>query len=259
VQSGSLLLRWGTIVALCSGVSLHAQRYIFRYYGAEQGLNNLAVQVLLQDRAGYIWAGTQNGLFRYHGREFIEFGQRDGLPASYVESLHESPDGALWVGTTSGLYRRQESRFLPAPLTGAREVIGRQGIASDQQGHLYVATDPGLLLGDWRSGAAPAFRRVILPRPMPVFGVYAQSERSVWFGCGDGICHLEDGKVVVLGPREGRGTLEAFVEDGWGTGRGAPSRRSCVEPARAAKAAPPPRRFADTASKAAGKTIAAGD
>ncbi|MEK7752514.1 MAG: two-component regulator propeller domain-containing protein, partial [Acidobacteriota bacterium] len=227
MQPGSSLLRWGAVVALCSAASLHGQRYIFRYYGAEQGLNNLAVQTLLQDREGYIWAGTQNGLFRYHGREFVEFGQRDGLPANYVESLHESPDGTLWVGTSSGLYRRQESRFLPVPLTGAREVVGRQGIASDQQGHLYVATGQGLLIGDWRSGAAPALRRVISPRPMPVFGVYAQSERSVWFGCGDGICHLEDGKVVVLGPREGvrRGRWEAFVEDGRGNlwARGAES------------------------------------
>ena len=215
MQPGSSLLRWGTIVALCSAASLHAQRYIFRYYGAEQGLNNLAIHVLLQDRAGYIWAGTQNGLFRYHGREFIEFGQRDGLPANYVESLHESPDGALWVGTSSGLYRRQESRFLRVPLIVAREVVGRQGISSDQQGHLYVATEKGLLLGDWRSGVAPAFRHVVLPRPMPVLGVYAQSERSVWFGCGDGVCHLEDGKVGVLGPPEGirRGRWEAFVED----------------------------------------------
>jgi hypothetical protein len=41
-----------------------AQRFSFKYYGQEQGLSNLATEYLFQDRAGYLWAGTQNGLFR---------------------------------------------------------------------------------------------------------------------------------------------------------------------------------------------------
>ena len=62
-----------------------AQRYTFRYYGHQEGLTNLAIHCLLQDRAGFIWIGTQNGLFRYDGRRFAAFRRADGLPASRIE------------------------------------------------------------------------------------------------------------------------------------------------------------------------------
>ena len=59
-----------------------AQRYNFKFYGEEEGLQNLVVQVVLQDRAGFLWVGTQNGLFRYDGSRFESFNIADGLPAS---------------------------------------------------------------------------------------------------------------------------------------------------------------------------------
>src|ERR1019366_9047066 len=62
-------------------IQLAGQRYNFKFYGEEEGLENLVVQVVLQDRAGFLWVGTQNGLFRYDGSRFRAFGRADGLPA----------------------------------------------------------------------------------------------------------------------------------------------------------------------------------
>src|SRR5579863_9945898 len=99
------------LVAVAGASSLLAQRYNFKFYGEDQGLQNLAVQVVLQDRAGFLWVGTQNGLYRYDGSRFSSYGRNEGLPASRIESLHESVDGTLWVGTRSGLGRRTGSGF----------------------------------------------------------------------------------------------------------------------------------------------------
>ena len=101
------------LVALGVPLKLAAQRYNFKFYGEEQGLQNLAVQVVLQDHAGFLWVGTQNGLFRYDGSRFTPFGRADGLPAGRIDSLHEAADGTLWVGTPVGLARRQDERFEP--------------------------------------------------------------------------------------------------------------------------------------------------
>ena len=58
-------LRVATILAcLTLAAPLEAQQYSFRYYGAEDGLTNAAVKVLFQDRTGFLWAGTENGVFR---------------------------------------------------------------------------------------------------------------------------------------------------------------------------------------------------
>src|SRR6202521_1792940 len=98
--------------------ALSAQRYNFKFYGEDEGLKNLAVQAVLQDRAGFLWAGTQNGLYRYDGNHFTAFTSRDGLPGSRIESLYEAADGTLWVGTDRGLARRVGGRFEPVVLNG---------------------------------------------------------------------------------------------------------------------------------------------
>ncbi len=64
-----------------------AERYSFRHYGPAEGLTNVVVYALLQDTAGYVWAGTPNGLFRYDGSEFRRF---DLAPTA------EAPRFALW-------------------------------------------------------------------------------------------------------------------------------------------------------------------
>src|SRR5438270_13862583 len=100
-MSGILSLRR---VALCvfAGITVcHqsiAQQYLFQYFGVEQGLTNLAVKTLFQDRTGFIWAGTENGVFRYEGIRFREFSADRGLPLSVSVSIGEAPDGSVLVG-----------------------------------------------------------------------------------------------------------------------------------------------------------------
>ena len=64
---------------LVSGI-LCAQEYSFRTFGNAEGLNNLAVRQVYQDRGGFIWVSTENGLFRYDGDRFEAFGPAQGIP-----------------------------------------------------------------------------------------------------------------------------------------------------------------------------------
>src|SRR3984957_1047592 len=107
---------FAVVLVVLGAPRLSGQRYNFKFYGEEEGLQNLVVQVVLQDRAGFIWVGTQNGLFRYDGSRFTSFGRANGLPSVRIDSLHEAFDGTLWVGTPVGLARRQGERFEPVAL-----------------------------------------------------------------------------------------------------------------------------------------------
>ena len=74
---------WPRVGLLCvCGLLPHvvvAQRYSFKYYSQEQGLEDLTVSCLFQDRTGFLWLGTMNGLFRYDGEHFQSMG---GLPST---------------------------------------------------------------------------------------------------------------------------------------------------------------------------------
>ncbi len=208
------------VSALAGTTGLVAQRYNFKFYGAEEGLQNLAVQVVLQDRAGFLWAGTQNGVFRYDGSHFTSFTKADGLPGAKIESMHESVQGTLWVGTRNGLARRRGNRFETVPLDVAKGVEGREGIASGRDGRLYLATERGLAVGT-ESAQHWTFRLIPAPPGHTALeqaaSVYVDSTGAVWYGCGAaGLCRLEsEDKGIEAGVTEGlpMEPWEAILED----------------------------------------------
>ncbi len=119
-------------------VSPHGH-FIFRSYGADDGLVNSAVLHLLQGTDGFVWAGTDDGLYRYDGYRFDRFGV-DGSAA--IVALHEDRGGVLWVGTRAGLSRWNGTGFASMP----NAVAVGDTIHAITDGHegLWLASDRGL-------------------------------------------------------------------------------------------------------------------
>lgn len=90
-----------------------------RQFGPAQGLSQPFIYCLLQDRQGYLWLGTAEGLVRYDGTRFVTLTTRDGLADNFVTSLWQDPaNGALWVAHAQGgrsVRRTDEGSFRPAP------------------------------------------------------------------------------------------------------------------------------------------------
>src|SRR5690349_14086837 len=78
----------------------------FEHITIKQGLVQSTINALLQDQHGFIWIGTQDGLCRYDGYNFLTF-KRDlhntnSLSNNYITSLAEDKQGYLWIGTSEG-------------------------------------------------------------------------------------------------------------------------------------------------------------
>ena len=115
-------------------------------YGQAEGLTNLSATALAQDTTGFLWVGTQNGLFRYDGSRFDAFDTSKGLPASEVVSLADA-GGSLLVATTGGVVLFTRGHFLPVLFNGALiTTTRRQGVAADDEDNVYLATDKGLMV-----------------------------------------------------------------------------------------------------------------
>ena len=78
----------------------------FRTYTTAQGLSQSTARAIAQDRTGFIWIGTQDGLNRFDGYEFHVYKtDRDdpwSLSQNHVWALAADADGSLWVGTQAG-------------------------------------------------------------------------------------------------------------------------------------------------------------
>lgn len=185
---------------------LGAQRYSFKYYAHADGLGDMEVHSLVQDRTGFIWIGTASGLYRYDGRHFRGYSQAQGLPDGSIEALHETADGTLLVGTQKGIARREGDKFELVPILGGTSISTRSSIDSDRNGRLYVATDRGLFIGQ-TSVPGYAFRKY--PNPpqaggVEAYGIDIDSQGLVWFGCGRALCTFSnDAITTVAGPKEG--------------------------------------------------------
>lgn len=198
-------LRVPLLAVLALLPALHAQQYGFQNYGVEQGLTNLAVSTLFQDRTGFLWVGTGSGVFRFDGQRFYRFGPDEGLPRTLAVSIGEAPDGSVLVGSPAGLFRNRGSRFVPLKLPGAIAVNPRQGVAFDGDERTYVATDKGLAVLTLAADAALQVRLLPVPAGVkqPLFAALFAGPGVLWFRCDQALCRLERDTVTTFAEPQG--------------------------------------------------------
>ncbi|MEM6795027.1 MAG: two-component regulator propeller domain-containing protein [Acidobacteriota bacterium] len=177
----------------------------FKNLSLEDGLSQRTAWAVLQDQKGYLWIGTQEGLNRWDGRDFVTL-TRDSqdpgsLPNSEVRCLAEDASGTLWVGTPQGIARLSAwpDRFerFPQQTGDGGDLSGTniRDLLFEENGSLWVATsDGGVDLLDVSTGAV---RRVLAsPGEAPIGGVYRLApgrSGGLWLGLDDGVAHLEAG------------------------------------------------------------------
>jgi diguanylate cyclase (GGDEF)-like protein len=187
------------------GGALCAQEYRFRTFGFAEGLNNLAIRRIFQDRVGFIWASTENGIFRYDGDRFEAFGPEQGIPFNSGVAFGNAPDGSLLVGGSIGLYRLSGNRFEQIPVD-FHTIAWAQGIQSDGKGHTFLGTDAGLVELSSQPGKDQfAIRR--FPQPartsgQGAFGILVDGD-VLWYGCGRQLCRMDARGTLVLGRESG--------------------------------------------------------
>jgi signal transduction histidine kinase/DNA-binding response OmpR family regulator/ligand-binding sensor domain-containing protein len=192
------------VVALCLLIAQtsFAQRFSFKQYGPDEGLKT-AVNKLFQDRDGFLWVGTSNGLFRYDGDQFERFGTAEGLPASAIRDVHHSQDGTLWIVTSGGLARFRHNRFERVKTGLADQVEVLSNLGSDGHGNLYVSSKLGLLIGEPAAAGEVKFHFADGVPRVHTQGLYVETDGAVWFGCGRNLCRLAQGHTEVLGQAQG--------------------------------------------------------
>jgi diguanylate cyclase (GGDEF)-like protein len=190
-----------TALLVCVGLisPAGAQQYSFRFFGTQEGLSNLAVKVLFQDRIGFLWAATENGLFRYDGTRFQNFGPEEGLPRAVLLSLGEAPDGSLLAGGAAGLYRLLGKRFERLALPRNGVVDAYNGIRYNGSDRTFVATNHGLVVA--RAGRHSPLSLQLLTGD-EAHGLFLEKD-WVWYGCGTGLCRAGPAGRATFGPAEG--------------------------------------------------------
>src|SRR5437899_1938719 len=86
----------GFLLLALNPYAAKGQQYQLRRYGVSDGLAHGAVHSIYQNRKGYIWFATREGLSRFDGYVFVNYGERDGLEQQLINDVTEDKQGRGW-------------------------------------------------------------------------------------------------------------------------------------------------------------------
>ncbi|MGN6417736.1 MAG: ligand-binding sensor domain-containing protein [Pseudobacter sp.] len=157
-----ILLRYclaACFLLCCQLLAARQKELFFEHYTSRNGLSQNSGYSVTQDRSGFIWMGTQEGLNRFDGYEFISY--RKPFAGSHstsnqVDALLTSSSGPLWAGTPDGLFLfniqsgqfETFSRYFQQPAS-APDSIGILKLFEDPRHKTWILTrHNGLFIAD---------------------------------------------------------------------------------------------------------------
>ncbi|HEX2934534.1 MAG TPA: two-component regulator propeller domain-containing protein [Bacteroidales bacterium] len=133
-------------------IRIYAQEYKFDHITTENGLSQGTINCIFQDKKGFIWMGTSDGLNRYDAYSFRVFkpDPKDSLSISgnYITCLTEDKHGNLWIGTRNdgvNVYNPLTNKF-KRYRTGSGNTISSNAVKKifiDNKGLVYIGTQGG--------------------------------------------------------------------------------------------------------------------
>ena len=192
---------------LAGGARVHAELLPVKTYTTTDGLARNAVYGIVQDPRGFLWFSTPDGLSRFDGYRFTNYGPEAGLPKGAVTALQITWDGVYWVGTSAGLFRFDPSSPPPQRFesvsVGANEHARRiTALVEDHSGALWAGTDDGLYRLE--ASSRSVFQPVDVGIPKRVDGkrivdILLEDRRGSLWIAGEGIYRrrMPDGHIII--------------------------------------------------------------
>jgi ligand-binding sensor domain-containing protein/signal transduction histidine kinase len=211
-------------------------------YTTAAGLAQNNVLRIKKDSRGFLWFCTLDGLSRFDGTLFTNYGMAQGIPHPIVTDLLEARDGTYWVSTNGGGVARlrpsagrrdlgqspsdavtHETRFTVLPV-GTNSITNRVNVVyEDRQGRIWAGTD-GELFRLETSGGEEVFQKVDLGLPSnhrwAVVLAFAEDPGGdLWIGTSEGLfVRRPDGRVrrYRIQPGQGYDWVRTVHTDGKG-------------------------------------------
>jgi diguanylate cyclase (GGDEF)-like protein len=176
----------------------------FEHLSLEEGLSQAAVMKVVQDRRGYIWLATEDGLNRYDGTGFRVY-RHDAtdpasLPDNFIWDVEEDAQGSVWIATRGGLCRwdRATDQIVRQDTPGVRNirVLRYQAKANS----LWIGTrESGILRLDLATGTMQRFAHAEGDKDSladdRIYALYVDGKDRLWVGTEAGLDLLKaDGR-----------------------------------------------------------------
>jgi signal transduction histidine kinase/ligand-binding sensor domain-containing protein len=138
-----------------AALALNPRRALTQYtrtvWTQEHGLPQDSIRAIAQTKDGYLWLGTDEGLARFDGYDFVVFNKENGaLPSNVVSALWAGRDGGLWIGTPGGLTLYRDGKLTTYTKKDGLADPFISSLTEDRTGALWIAS--GIYLSRFENG-----------------------------------------------------------------------------------------------------------
>lgn len=134
----------------------------FEHITLEDGLSQSSVNIIFQDSFGFLWFGTQDGLNRYDGYNFIIYNpihkDTTSISDNQIWAICEDSDRNLWIGTYNGLnkFDRKNETFKRYNYSenNSNSISNNQvrSLFADHNNQIWIGTKEGLDVLNYKTG-----------------------------------------------------------------------------------------------------------
>jgi signal transduction histidine kinase/ligand-binding sensor domain-containing protein len=180
--------------------ALAVSQYAHTAWTVRDGFSLGNVYAMAQTPDGYLWLGTEFGLFRFDGVRFLPWQPPPGqqLPDKNINSLLVTRDGSLWIGTFGGLVILRDGRLVRPPALHDQFVAS---LFEDREGTMWAASlnRAGQLCAIRSGGAKCSGEDGVFGRA--VWAMYEDGSGTFWAGAESGVWRLRPGPPQRYGAR----------------------------------------------------------
>ena len=191
------LVAWLASGALALDPRKSLTQYSRTIWTQEGGLPQDTIRAITQTKDGYLWLGTDEGLARFDGYEFVVFNKTNGdLPDNSITALAAANDGGLWIGTSNGLTQYLEGQFHTFTVKQGLPDAAITALLTDHEGALWVVA--GVYLSRYQDGRFTTFKP---DSDIPVSSARAVCEdgnHDLWVAGFSRVVRRSGGKFVTM-------------------------------------------------------------
>lgn len=199
-----------------------------KVFTVERDLSNSMINVIYQDKSGFIWIGTDDGLNCYDGAKFRKFKHSNNIPNSLIDnnilSLGEAPLGNMIIGTTRGLmvYNKATEIFRNIPFGYRNEKNMRAYISAilvRKNGDILIGTSGHGLYQLVIDGNNCSIRKSKFNiKSEYITGLFEDKDKNLWIATVDGeiiqVKHGRNNYYQVAGNGKS-GQVNGFYQDSY--------------------------------------------
>ncbi len=182
-----VFLLW-CVMLLISSPLLGNPNYSFKHYNINNGLSQNSVHFILQDRLGFMWMGTKDGLNRFDGTSFktFRFSPEGVLRDNIFYHILEDKNGRIWVSTDGGIYiydpKTEQFDLFNAIAEYDKTIDGMvSDFVQDKDGDIWISIEEkGVFHYDYSGGKHRFYPVPALPDGMRMISLCAGNNNDIW-------------------------------------------------------------------------------